>query len=379
MLQGPAERPRMVEPMPVDGPCEADVYAPVEHLLRVLATRCSARAALLRLLNDSGSTLRLVAAVGVDRKDRTRIDAVTADCGVCGEALFQESLCSSTTSCACVHKLGKETRRVVSLPLSFRRRPCGVLTLFLAEERELSADVHELLPALGEVLGLALENARLMQGELHAALMEERQLLASEVHDSLAQNLASMRMRAALLKGALDKGEVDRAASYVAEIDESASVAQTRVRQIITHFRTGMDAQRLLPALERTIVELNGLGHAQIEFQRPRSEPPLSAFQRLQVFHIAREALTNAVKHARARRVCVELTVLRGRCEVVVDDDGIGVDADRSTDHGHFGLNIMRERTHKLHGTLAYESAPGRGTRVRLCFPIRGVKTRPAR
>jgi two-component system, NarL family, nitrate/nitrite sensor histidine kinase NarX len=353
-----------------------DVYAPIERMMHVLVQRSGASAATLRMLDASARTLHLVAADLIPAPFTMHCAEVPADCGVCGAAIIQEALCSSSEACACVRELASDAepaRRVVTYPLSFRDRSCGVLALFVPYDGALPDDVVDLLPALGEVLGLALENARLLQAELHAAVMEERQLLASEVHDSLAQSLTSVRMRTSLLEGAIASHELDRASGYVAEIDETVAVAQSRVREIITHFRTGIDAQRLLSALGRTIDELRGLGGAAIEFHPPRREPALSPFERVQVFHIAREALTNAVRHAQARRVRMALSVRRGHCEVQVVDDGIGVDPTRPSDHGHFGINIMRERARRLGGRLEFEALSDGGTRVRLVFPIRGI------
>jgi len=385
MLQG-LGMPLQADAAPAQGLTGQDTGAQqsIERLLRVLVHRSGACAAALRMAGESsgsrdGQVLQLIAADGGATVLRQRRFEVAFDCGVCGVAMVQGALCGSTQSCACARELsaaGPVVRRVVTHPLTFRDRACGVLTLFLERDEPLSPDVHELLPSLGEVLGLALENARLLQAELHTAVMEERQLLASEVHDSLAQSLTSVRMRTSLLKGALAGREFERAAGYVGEIDETIAVAQARVREIITHFRTGLDARRLVAALQRAIDELGGIADTRIEFRPPRREPPLSPFERVQVFHIAREALTNAVRHAQARRVRLALAVRRGRCEVVVEDDGIGVDPHRPTDHGHFGINIMRERARRLGGELAYEARPEGGTRVRLLFPLRSAEKR---
>jgi len=379
MLQRSAARQDVdaVKPASSNAAAEAkDVYAPIVRMMHVLVQRSGALAATLRMLDASARTLHLVAADRIPAPFAMRCAEVPADCGVCGAAMIQESLCSSSEACACVQEIsshGDPARRVLTYPLSFRDRSCGVLALFVPTDDALPAEVVDLLPALAEVLGLALENARLLQAELHAAVMEERQLLASEVHDSLAQSLTSVRMRTSLLEGAIASHELDRASGYVAEIGETVAVAQARVREIITHFRTGIDAQRLLTALGRTIDELRGLGDVAIEFNPPRREPALSPFERVQVFHIAREALTNAVRHAQARRVRLALSLRRGRCEVQVVDDGIGVDPTRPSDHGHFGINIMRERARRLGGSLEFEPLSDGGTRVRLVFPVRGI------
>jgi nitrate/nitrite-specific signal transduction histidine kinase len=264
--------------------------------------------------------------------------------------------------------------RVLAVPVHCRGETSGVLSLFLddgAMDLTMAPGLAELLTALGDVLGLAMENALLSEADFHAGLMLQRHLIANEVHDSLAQNLAAIRMRTALLRDAVAKRDAARAQDYLAEIDESLAHAQSRVREIITDFRSQMGATQLVPALEHAIDELRAASGIAIEFDNGAREPSLSAFEQVQVFYIAREALTNALKHAGARCVRVALAEVGEDIELRVEDDGIGLDGNKSAGHGHFGLNIMHERAARLGGAVAFERRPGGGTRVQLRFPSR--------
>ncbi|MDD5297487.1 MAG: histidine kinase [Rhodocyclaceae bacterium] len=263
--------------------------------------------------------------------------------------------------------------------LEFRGERCGVLALFFAPGQELPPSIAPLLGALGEVLGLALESTRRahenslrMQNHLCATLMQERQLLANEVHDSLAQNLACMRMRATLLRDALQQENSDRAEKYVGEIEDSLSVAHGRVRELITQFRTAMDPEGLLHALRTEISGMDGLGGVELAFDNQLPDLKLPAEQEMQILHIVREALANVVKHARARHGRVTLSRNDGRYEILVEDDGVGLAGPGEggdSDHGHYGLNIMRERAQRLGGDVHIESSRDQGTRLLLQFP----------
>jgi nitrate/nitrite-specific signal transduction histidine kinase len=237
---------------------------------------------------------------------------------------------------------------------------------------ELAPALSELLVALGEVVGTAIESTRRADLNVYASVMQERHLLANEVHDSLAQNLTSIRMRTSLLRDAVGRQQGERAAQYLREIDEALAVAQSRVREIITQFRAQMDAPRLVPALEFAVDELRAASGIEIELVNRLREPKLSPYEEVQVFYIAREALTNALKHAHPNCVRVVLAQHPAGFELLVEDDGVGMDSGRASDYGHFGLNIMRERAQRLGGRIDLEHCPGGGTRVRLAFPLRG-------
>jgi nitrate/nitrite-specific signal transduction histidine kinase len=323
--------------------------------------------------------MQLFAADRITLEQQERMAVVQGRCGVCCDAVRQGAVQIAEQACHCVGEIldrQGRPRLVVAVPLRSRGEISGVLSLFMetgAKESGLPSTVMDLLPALGDVLGLALENALLSEADFRAGLMLQRQLIANEVHDSLAQNLASVRMRTALLRDAVSKQDAARTAVYLAEIDESLALAQSRVREIITDFRSQMGATQLVPALENAIDELRAASGIQIDFDNGAHEPRLSAFEQVQVFYIAREALTNALKHAKAGCVRVALAEVGENIELEVEDDGVGLDRAKTNGSGHFGLDIMRERASRLGGVVAFEKGSGGGTRVRLRFPSRMV------
>jgi len=341
----------------------------------------AARAATVRTIAQTGAPMDLVAACGVDALAKSRIARADPDCGVCASAICAGEMRTTNEPCECVRELTGDVagaHRVIAVTLRHKEQPCGVMSLFL-DGRDADAPLPdgllELLPALGDLVGTAMENTRLADADVHSSVMQERHLLANEVHDSLAQHLTSIRMRTSLLRNAVATRDESRAAHYLEEIDESLAVAQSRVRQIITEFRAQMDAARLLPALEYAIEELRSASGVPIELDCRVREPVLSAYEEVQVFYIAREALTNALKHSQANRVRVTLDERSGRYELLVEDNGVGLDGERASDHGHFGLNIMRERAKRIGAVIELHRREAGGTRVQLTLPARSARS----
>ncbi len=350
----------------------ADLRVPLEGLLAAITTTGAARAATLRVHDEPTGGLRLLGAAQVPRDFMQRLTVMEDGCGACGEATHTHREVCREEACKCARAISAEPAQqglVRVIPLTHGDRACGVLTLFGCADRDGHADLFAMLPALGELLGMALENCRMSDEKLVASLTQERHLLANEIHDALAQNLTSVRIRTSLLRRAVAEHDDARAHDYLDEINASLSVAHARVRELITHFRTEMDPRGLLPALESTIAELRSMSGMKIAFANHVHALDLTGEQELQVFYIAREALTNAAKHSRASEIRLSLARWGDRYELEVEDDGIGIEPADAEQHGHFGLNIMRERARHIGGELAFENRAGHGTRVRLSFP----------
>lgn len=372
---GAAPAPRLA---PIaDLASEGDFQAPLEQLLDAVMTISGATRAFLRSIHPrSGRTSLLIGmehgAQGNTVLPSSRFPVCSEPCGKNGHEACQ---------CKCLLDCDSASGQwqLLATPLMHRQEQCGTLMLCLPASHHAVAGLDRLLPALGQLVGLALENTRRAEGNndriqrhLCAILMEERQLLANEVHDSLAQNLTCMRMRATLLRDALQRDDQSRAAQCLAEVEDSLTVAHGRVRELITQFRTAMDPRGLLYALQAEIAAMDGLGGVALSFENHVPDLSLPMEQEMQVLHIVREALANIVRHAHARHGQVMLALQDGHYRMTVTDDGVGLGGSGEggdSDHGHYGLNIMRERARHLGGIVSFESNRETGTRVLLQFP----------
>jgi len=364
----------MIRSRPDTGASDTAVLPVLEALLRAIADFSGAIAAAVRLRDPLRDELRLVATVGVPSTMWRHKQRVDLNCGSCGAAFADNESRLESIHCACSKELanaGCGDVKLLTIPLRDGQEACGVLNLFFPPAVTIPAQLPALLSAFSELIGLTLSNSRRSEEQLRATLQEERRILANEVHDALAQNIACMRMRTPLLRDAIAKGNRQRADSYLNEVESSLVVAHSRVRELITHFRSDMSPQGLLPALCETLTELKGLNDVDLVMDADTVEPRLTLDQSLQVLHIAREALVNVVKHAGARHGWLRLEQDESTCRVSIEDDGVGIvdPSGISSRHGHFGLNIMRERAHLLGGEFSVEPRTGGGTRVHLSFP----------
>ena len=273
---------------------------------------------------------------------------------------------------------GSARRHFVAVPLRANGVAVGTLELLFEAERALPPETTSLLGAAGELMVVALQNARLTRENLRANLVAERQTMANEVHDSLAQGLTYMRMRMSLLRDAIRQGDELRAFKYWSDVDGSLTHAHRRLRELIKYFRSRMDPQGLQHALAETAASFHDRTGIELDFDNAIPELQLPVGREIEVFHIVQEALSNIVHHANAGNARLALGRRGGGYEIVVEDDGVGMPADLAGgdagDLGHYGIAIMRERARRLGGDLLLERPATGGTRVRLQFPAEPPK-----
>jgi two-component system nitrate/nitrite sensor histidine kinase NarX len=318
----------------------------------------------------------MVGDVGLPPEVRLAELTVDRHCGTCGVAADSEAPAWSADMSACArHHPGdarfyQDCRRMLAVPLRHRGRLRGLYTLFFCREAELGADVQTVLRSIGELLGLALHNARLERETLASTVMTERKFLASEVHDSIAQSLAYVNMRLPLLQDAMLQHDDSLSQKYFADVEQAMGSIQCNLREILTNFRASMDPQGLLHAVRGLAAEFDKRAGFPLHLQCEVSDLGLSVEQEVQVFHIIQEALANVCRHAQARQAWLKLSHCGSHLDVRVEDDGRGVAALVPDGSAHFGLGIMQERAQRLGGVVEIGLRSGGGTRVRLTVPF---------
>ena len=338
-----------------------------------------AQAGAIRAPTHDGSSLRLLAAIGLPGEVCARDSMMPASCGMCGAALQSSLTRQATASIGCAMRDGAAgsgafSGRAVAVPLDHLDRPIGVLNLFFAEGQDPPAGITRLLRPFGQLLGVALENERLTRENLQARLAAERQSMAADVHDALAQSLTFMRMRMTLLDTAIRDGDCAHAHDYAGDVSDELRNAHGRLREMISLYRAGMDSRGLIASLRELATTFSHRSGIELLFDCPEQELDLPAGQQLQIFYIVQEALANVSHHSGAR--LARLTVQPGgqALRVMVEDDGRGPEqeildprcAGRLTEAGHHGLQIMRERAGRAGGRLQISALPTGGTRVTL-------------
>jgi two-component system nitrate/nitrite sensor histidine kinase NarX len=271
-----------------------------------------------------------------------------------------------------VRRIGEAGQCILSVPLSEGGKVYGVMLLEHAPESELEEWKMKLLASVGHHIGAALATAKRSDEQRRIALLEERSVIARELHDSLAQSLAYLKIQVARLKALLDgHGAVEQAHGVIEELKGGLNNAHRELRELLTTFRLRMDGRGLSEALLETINEIATRSGTEMRLHDRLYGHELDSNEQIHVLQVVREALTNVQHHAHARRADVRLSIEAGTVKVLVEDDGVGIREAVAPAH-HYGLAIMRDRAATLGGTLEVAPRPEGGTRVELRFTPRG-------
>ena len=257
---------------------------------------------------------------------------------------------------------------LVSVPLGLHQRVLGEVDLFYRGEPVLSEEERGLFESLASHLAGAMESLRAAALDREAAVANERQMLAQELHDSIAQSLAFLKIQMQLLRDAMNQQDLAAVQTSLNELDTGIQESYSDVRELLLHFRVRTDAEDLEPALRETLSKFEHQtgqkGHLSITGQGL----PLPADVQIQVLHIVQEALSNVRKHAQASEVWVSVQTAP-TWRVSVRDNGHGFDAQSGPpDDTHVGMRIMRERAARIGATVHVSSGP-QGTEVELRLP----------
>lgn len=281
----------------------------------------------------------------------------------------------NVVACSRLRKLLEGTgglRYHASIPLYARDRQLGVLNVASTEWRRLDDDDLRLLLTVGDMLSLAIERALLYRKSLEAGVSEERNRLAREIHDTLAQSLAAITLHLEAVEALVGDGPES------APIRRSADAALKLARQSLEEARRSvldlraapLEGRRLADALADLCEETRRASpELEVSYTPPEDARPLPSRLEVGLYRIAQEALGNVRRHAAAAHVGLRLRRRPDRLELEVADDGRGFDPDRVPE-GCFGLVGLRERAHLLDGSLEVESSPGVGTRVVASVPL---------
>jgi two-component system nitrate/nitrite sensor histidine kinase NarX len=346
------------------------------RFLRVLKEMVNGVAATVRIEQPDGS-LRVVGSIGVEDRVLREREMLPLTLCVCGQALSPGDVLCDNPARHCRDRLGRvmfghDEIEQISVPLDYHGDLLGMYSIYVRKPgisgRE---DIIELLQTIGSHLGMAVAKQRSDLEARRLSIMEERTALAHELHDSLAQTLASLRFQVRLLEDALRQVPSGAASKDAERIRAGLDEAHTELRELLNSFRAPVDERGLVAALEKLVQRFGRETGTHVLFQNECREPQLGSTEEMQMLRIAQESLANIRKHARAHTVRVLLSCRAGGIySLLIEDDGVGFEdeAKRGRPGEHIGLSIMEERARRLGGTLRIESEVGEGTRVELTY-----------
>lgn len=364
----------------------ADLEPLLERFLVSILPLAGAQAGAVRVLGDDGQTMRLVAQSGLPEQVQSAERLMQRDCGMCGVAAGADVLGWVDDVRACAQHstggyFGVQCNSVLAISLPHGNQVLGIYNLFFRDAPRIDPATQNILRLIGQLLGLALHNARIERERLRVTVMRERQEMVNEVHDALAQTLAYVRMRLPLLNDAMLAHDDARSLKYLSDVKNAVGEVHDNLREVMTYFRTRMDPLGLLHALQGLVQGYHDRTGIVLELRNTAQNLHLSDEQEVQVFHIIQEALANIAKHSMAKRALVAIARTPAQLEFLIEDDGLGMaapsvstivtSAQDMAPTGHFGLEIMQGRAQRLGGSLEVGMKDGGGTRVRLVMPIR--------
>lgn len=272
----------------------------------------------------------------------------------------------SRNDCAGCERLHQHN--LESFPVSNQGNQLGELRAHFTDGRPAAGWEAGMIQALADLVGTALSLERQREQDHRLLLLDERTIIARELHDSLAQALTYMKLQVTRLHTLIQRGEsAEKLLSVSDELREGLNNAYRQLRELLTTFRLKIHDGGLDQALDDTVREFSERGGFQVLLQSEPLAVNLSASEQIHLLQIAREALSNCARHAHAQQVNVHLRQQGEQIELHIEDDGCGISSDFDT-RQHHGLGIMEERTRSLHGSIRIEPRSPRGTRVVLQF-----------
>ena len=352
----------------------------VERVLRqVTEHACKlahGRAAVLCLVNGSTERLSVVETAG----DTTVLTVSRGEVlGTAPIAIRPRSGDEGARSCPVV--ADPHGDHAIRSPLVVGSSVVGELWVIPEPRHAATADERALLAGLADMAAIAIHNTRLLDRERQVAVLEERDHLAREMHDTLAQVLGYLHLKAASTRKRLASGEVERAAEELQEMQDLAHEAYVDVREAILGLRETLAPAGGVVGSLRQYVEKFGR-QSGIDVRLVAADgvtASLAPEAEIQLLRVVQEALTNVRKHAAAPSAAVTLAN-EGEClSIVIEDSGHGFDSSRvDREEGRsFGLRSMRERIERAGGRFTVESSPGAGTRIVVLLPLDEGGVRP--
>jgi two-component system NarL family sensor kinase len=261
-----------------------------------------------------------------------------------------------------------------SVPLYGREgKPLGVMNVASTDWRELSDADLELLHTIADLLSIAVERTRLFAQSTQVGALEERNRLAREIHDTLAQGLAGIALHLetadAFLEAGLDAARTRQAVRQALELTR-ASIEEAR-RSVLDLRAAPLEGRTLAEALASLVQEQGAQGNLHTTFEATGENRPLPVRVEAGLYRIAQEALTNVVRHANAAELVVHLLIQPEQVRLTIEDDGTGFDA-KALPQGRYGLVGLIERARLLGGTIEVSSSPGEGTGLEVTIPLEG-------
>ena len=264
---------------------------------------------------------------------------------------------------------------ILAVPLFRGMRFLGVLKVISRQPNFFITRDELLMKRLANQVVVSIENAQLYRQLHYMAVLEERDRLARELHDHLAQGLGYLKVKSAITDDLLSDGNIEESRSSLLELKKAIQILYTDVREEIFNLRTSAtDRMNFFSALQEYLEDYRTHYHLDVDLLVENECVSIFPSDVTgQLFRIIQEALTNVRRHSNANKVMIKCKQSNNQVRFSIEDNGQGFFPDQTNkkDGQHYGLLIMRERAESISGSLELDSHPGKGTRVIVRVPIK--------
>jgi signal transduction histidine kinase len=336
----------------------------------------------LFMMDERGEYLRLAVHQGQSQEylnEYRRVpvgEQLTGKVAATGEVIIKENPAEDPAVTAPMLQQEGHKKFYMGVPLKSKGKVVGVITLTSPRVRKVSESEVELYSAIGNQIGIAIENARLYQQAQQLAALEERNRLARDLHDSVTQTIFSITLTAESARAMMVK-KPERVSAQLERLQNLSRSALAEMRALIFQLRpAALEEQGLVAALEKHIAAVKNKENLDIDFQvEITNDKRLSNEHEQALYRIAQESLNNIVKHAQATQVWVKLAIDENQAVLVVKDNGVGFDptgsaAEKNKEQKSLGMTSMHERAELAGGRLTIESHPNQGATVIATLPL---------
>ncbi|OAM30829.1 histidine kinase [Eikenella longinqua] len=355
-----------------------------EVFLKRMLEMVSADAGSIRLIDFKRQRMDLVTQIGLPDSLQTAEACQRFDDCLCGHAVMQDdwqpirfvrhaegesetdgqTAADNGNECS---RLGFSQLRIFKI--RYKAQDFGMVTLYFKQKEPVAVADGDLWEALCSQFGVVISNLRLIDESRQLAVLQERNLIAQGLHDSIAQALTFLNLQVQMLEAAMQNHEQGQINENLQYIKDGIQECYDDVRELLNNFRTKINNKDFAGVVQALTERFERQTRTAVRLSWHGNGPPLSTEQQLQVVFILQESLSNVRKHSQAGQVDIRFD--NGQDFIMsIQDDGCGFDTERIKERNghHVGLHIMRERASRIRAELTLQSAPG-GTRVTLKLP----------
>lgn len=327
----------------------------------------------IHLLDSSEEALHLAAQVGISPETARRISTITSGFGLTGRVAQQRQPLTlmNVSNDPRILAIGQVSgySHYLSAPLISQNHVLGVISIFGESSQQLNPERIALLTTIADQIGTAVERAQLRSQAEQTAILEERQRMARELHDSVTQSLYSLTLLAAAGQRSIQDGSLERTKRNLESISMIAFQTLKEMRLLVYDLQPStLETVGLAHAIQRRLDAVEEHSGMQTQFII-ENQINLPRPVEIELFGLAQEALNNSIKHGRAGSIAVRLAEKDGLILLEVKDDGQGFDLNQAQNKHGAGIISMYKRVENLGGQLKIDTAIGQGTCIQATIP----------